>query len=116
MNERFKLPGFIERNCAGGRFCHRREHFRAAVIIGPMPRYAINPPVFVCGGHGCVLRSTEDAVKFVRAVSNPDDAAAILLVKRLENVRNLEIAQALATELRAWLERRGWSRAAGHSK
>jgi hypothetical protein len=48
----------------------------------------------------------------VRATSNPDDAAAIQLVARLESVWNAEIAQRLANELRIWINRRGLSRVA----
>jgi len=48
----------------------------------------------------------------VRATSNPDDAAAIQLAARLESVRNPEIAQGLANELRIWINRRGLSRVA----
>jgi hypothetical protein len=88
----------------------RREHFSAAVIMEQMPRYAINPPLHVRGSPGLIIRSTDDAVRFVRATSNPDDAAAIQLVWRLETVRNPEIAQGLADELRAWINRRGLSR------
>ena len=88
----------------------RREHFPAAVIIGQMPRYAINPPLHVRGSPGLIIRSTDDAVRFVRATSNPSDAAAIRLVSRLESVRNPEIAQGLANELRAWINQRGLSR------
>ena len=87
-----------------------REHFPATVIIGQMPRYAINPPLHVRGSPGLLIRSTDDAVRFVRATSNPDDTAAIQLVSRLESVRNPEIAQGLANELRAWINRRGLSR------
>jgi len=86
------------------------EHFPAAVIIGQMPRYAINPPLHVRGSPGLIIRSTDDAVRFVRATSNPGDAAAIQLVSRLESVRNPEIAQGLADELRAWINQRGLSR------
>jgi len=88
------------------------EHFLAAVIIGTMPRYAINPPLHVRGSPGLIIRSTDDAVRFVRATSNPDDAAAIQLAARLESVRNPEIAQGLANELRIWINRRGLSRVA----
>jgi hypothetical protein len=88
------------------------EHFLAAEIIGAMPRYAINPPLHVRGSPGRIIRSTDDAVRFVRATSNPDDAAAIQLVARLESVRNAEIAQRLANELRIWINRRGLSRVA----
>lgn len=88
----------------------RREHFAAAVIIGQMTRYAINPPLHVRGSPGLIIRSTDDAVRFVRATSNPDDTAAIRLVARLESVRNPEIAQGLANELRAWINQRGLSR------
>jgi hypothetical protein len=77
------------------------------MIIGSMPRYAINPPLHVRGNPGLIIRSTDDAVRFVRATSNPDDAAAIRLVSRLETVRNPEIAQGLADELRAWMAQRG---------
>jgi hypothetical protein len=77
------------------------------MIIGSMPRYAINPPLHVRGNPGLIIRSTDDAVRFVRATSNPGDAAAIRLVSRLETVRNPEIAQGLANELRAWMTERG---------
>jgi hypothetical protein len=87
-----------------------REHFLGTVIIRTMPRYAINPPLHVRGTPGFIIRSTDDAVKFVRAASNPDDAAAVRLVSRLESVRNPEIAQGLANELRAWITQRGLSR------
>jgi hypothetical protein len=75
-----------------------------------MPRYAINPPVHVRGHPGLIIRSTDDAVRFVREQSHPDDAAAVRLVSRLETVRNPEIAQGLADELRAWITERGLSR------
>jgi len=77
-----------------------------------MPRYAINPPLHVRGSPGLVIRSTDDAAKFVRAQSNADDAAAVRLVSRLETVRNPEIAQGLADELRVWITQRGLSRVA----
>jgi len=86
----------------------------ATLIIGAMTRYAINPPVHVRGSD--IIRSTEDAVRFVRAASNPDDMAAIRLATRLENARNPEIAQGLANELRVWLDQRGLSRVAHHPK
>jgi hypothetical protein len=73
-------------------------------------RYALNPPLHVRGSPGLIIRSTDDAVRFVRATSNPDDTAAIQLVARLESVRNPEIAQGLANELRAWINQRGLSR------
>jgi hypothetical protein len=79
------------------------------VIIRQM-RYALNPPLHVRGSPGLIIRSTDDAVRFVRATSNPDDTAAIQLVARLESVRNPEIAQGLANELRAWINQRGLSR------
>jgi hypothetical protein len=61
----------------------------------------------VRGNPGLIIRSTDDAVKFVRATSNPDDTAAIRLVSRLESVRNPDVAQGLANELRAWIILRG---------
>jgi hypothetical protein len=81
-----------------------------------MPRYAINPPLHVRGNPGLIIRSTDDAVKFVRATSNPDDTAAIRLVSRLESVRNPDVAQGLADELRAWIIERGLSRLAHQVK
>lgn len=91
-------------------FRSNREHSRAAAIIGSMPRYAINPPLHVRGNPGLIIRSTDEAVRFVRETSNPDDVAAIRLVSRLESVRNPEIAQGLADELRAWIIEKGLSR------
>jgi len=82
------------------------------MIIGSMPRYAINPPLHVRGIPGQVIRSTDEAVNFLRATSNPDDAVAIRLVSRLETVQNPEIVQGLAKELRAWITERGLSRVA----
>jgi hypothetical protein len=81
-----------------------------------MPRYAINPPLHVRGNASQVIRSTDDAVKFVRAQSNPDDAAAVRLVSRLETARNPEIAQGLADELRVWITEKGLSRVAHPGK
>jgi hypothetical protein len=82
------------------------------MIIGSMPRYAINPPLHVRGTPGQVIRSTDEAVNFLRATSNPDDAVAVRLVARLETVRNPEIVQGLVKELRAWITERGLSRVA----
>lgn len=86
----------------------------STLIVGAMTRYVINPPVHVRGSD--IIRSTEDAVRFVRAASHPGDMAAIRLATRPENARNPQIAQGLADELRVWLDQRGLSRVAHHLK
>jgi hypothetical protein len=109
MHTRFKMSRKAELRFP---FRSNREHFRAAMIIRSMPRYAINPPLHVRGTPGQVIRSTDEAVNFLRATSNPDDAVAVRLVSRLETVRNPEIVQGLVKELRAWITERGLSRVA----